>query len=95
MGETGLTTLSYVNTVIRERPRQIHKGQCGRVLIVAGSVGMAGACVLSTGAALRSGAGLVKAAVPEEDLSDPADRSAAGYLHQCFRPGVLTVGISV
>ena len=28
------------------------------------------------------------------DLSDPADRSAAGYLHQCFRPGVLTVGIS-
>ena len=27
---------------------------------------MAGACVLSTGAALRSGAGLVKAAVPEE-----------------------------
>ena len=66
MGETGLTTLSYVNTVIRERPRQIHKGQCGRVLIVAGSVGMAGACVLSTGAALRSGAGLVKAAVPEE-----------------------------
>ena len=66
MGETGLTTLSYVNTVIRERPRQIHKGQCGRVLIVAGSVGMAGACVLSTSAALRSGAGLVKAAVPEE-----------------------------
>lgn len=66
MSETGLTTLSYVNTVIRERPRQIHKGQCGRVLIVAGSVGMAGACVLSTGAALRSGAGLVKAAVPEE-----------------------------
>ena len=88
MGETGLTTLSYVNTVIRERPRQIHKGQCGRVLIVAGSVGMAGACVLSTSAALRSGAGLVKAAVPEEIFP------IAGYLHQCFRPGVLTVGIS-
>ena len=66
MSETGLTTLSYVNTVIRERPREIHKGQCGRVLIVAGSVGLAGACVLSTGAALRCGAGLVKAAVPEE-----------------------------
>ena len=90
MGETGLTTLSYVNTVIRERPRQIHKGQCGRVLIVAGSVGMAGACVLST----AFGSGSCQSCGAGGDLSDPADRSAAGYLHQCFRPGVLTVGIS-
>lgn len=66
MGNTGLITLQYVNTVIRERPREIHKGQCGRVLIAAGSVGMAGAAVLSVGGALKSGAGLVKAAVPDE-----------------------------
>ena len=64
MAEKGLITLEYVNTVIKERPRDIHKGQCGRVLIAAGSTGMAGAAVLAARGALKSGAGLVTAAVP-------------------------------
>lgn len=64
MEKTGLITREYVNTVIKERPREIHKGQCGRVLIVAGSEGMAGAAVLAARGALKSGAGLVKMAVP-------------------------------
>lgn len=66
MENTGLTTLEYVNTIIRERPEEIHKGQCGRVLVMAGSKGMAGAAVLACRGALKSGAGLVKAAVPDE-----------------------------
>ena len=66
MAEKGLITLEYVNTLIRERPEDIHKGQCGRVLIAAGTVGMAGAAVLSVRGALKSGAGLVRAAVPGE-----------------------------
>ncbi|NLD18758.1 MAG: NAD(P)H-hydrate dehydratase [Clostridiales bacterium] len=66
MENTGLITLEYVNTVIKERPREIHKGQCGRVLIVAGSVGMAGAAALSARGALKSGAGLVQLSVPWE-----------------------------
>ena len=66
MENTGLITLEYVNTLIRERPREIHKGQCGRVLIAAGSVGMAEAAVLAARGALRSGAGLVRVAVPGE-----------------------------
>ncbi|MDO4545830.1 MAG: NAD(P)H-hydrate dehydratase [Bacillota bacterium] len=66
MENTGLITLEYVNTVIKERPKEIHKGQCGRVLVIAGSIGMAGAAVLSARGALKSGAGLVKAAVPYE-----------------------------
>ena len=61
-----LITGSYVNTFIRERSADTHKGQCGRVLVLAGSKGMAGAAVLAAGAALRSGAGLVQAAVPDE-----------------------------
>ena len=65
MENTGLITLEYVNTVIKERPEDVHKGQCGRVLIIAGSEGMAGAAVLATRGALKSGAGLVKAAVPK------------------------------
>ena len=41
-----------------------HKGIFGHVLVVAGSRGMAGAAILATRAALRSGAGLVTVAVP-------------------------------
>ena len=42
-----------------------HKGDFGTALIVGGSLGMAGAPGLSAMAALRSGAGLVKVAVPD------------------------------
>jgi NAD(P)H-hydrate epimerase len=45
-----------------------HKGDFGRVLIVAGSRGMSGAAILCATAALRGGAGLVRAAVPGDIL---------------------------
>ncbi len=41
-----------------------HKGGCGRVLIVAGSAGKAGAALLAARGALRAGAGLVTVAAP-------------------------------
>ena len=66
MCETCLIDLEYVNTVIKERPRDIHKGDCGRVLVIAGSVGMAGAAMLCARGALRAGAGLVRISAPEE-----------------------------
>ncbi len=47
------------------RSSDANKGSCGRVLIVGGSRGMAGAPCLSARAAYRSGAGLVKVGVPE------------------------------
>lgn len=49
---------------IPRREPDTHKGTYGRVLIVAGSREMPGAAVLAVRAALRSGAGLVTAAVP-------------------------------
>ncbi|MCI0685296.1 MAG: NAD(P)H-hydrate dehydratase [Gemmataceae bacterium] len=58
--------------IITELPRlaprrpDSNKGSFGRVLVIAGSRGMAGAGVLCASAALRAGAGLVKLAVPEE-----------------------------
>lgn len=41
-----------------------HKGDFGHLLVVGGSVGKSGAAVLATRAAVRSGAGLVTAAIP-------------------------------
>jgi hydroxyethylthiazole kinase-like uncharacterized protein yjeF len=41
-----------------------HKGRFGRLLIIAGSLGMSGAAVMSAQAALKAGAGVVTLAVP-------------------------------
>lgn len=49
--------------------RDAHKGDCGAVLILAGSEGMLGAAILCATAALRGGAGLVRVALPAELLS--------------------------
>lgn len=48
------------------RPRHSHKGDYGRLFILAGSRGYTGAAALCTKAAVRSGAGLVTLAVPED-----------------------------
>ena len=47
------------------RAAAAHKGDAGRVLIVAGSAGLTGASVLCSRGALRAGAGLVTLAVPK------------------------------
>jgi NAD(P)H-hydrate epimerase len=47
-----------------ERSRDAHKGDFGRVLIVAGSPGMTGAGCMAAVAAQRAGAGLVTLALP-------------------------------
>ena len=47
------------------RRRNSHKGTYGHLLIIAGSIGMAGAAALCARAALRSGVGLVSIACPE------------------------------
>lgn len=57
---------SAVRALLKQRPASMHKGQAGRVLIVAGQKGMAGAAVLAARGALYSGAGLVKISAPEE-----------------------------
>ncbi len=51
-------------TLPRRKPTA-HKGDAGRVFLVGGSVGLTGAIVLASKSALRAGAGLVTAGVPE------------------------------
>lgn len=55
--------------LLPEREPDSHKGDYGHALIVAGSPGKAGAAILAARAAVRSGAGLVTAAVPESILN--------------------------
>lgn len=60
-----MTEYENVKNIIGKRSRDSHKGTYGRVGILSGSKGMAGAAVLNCNAALRSGSGLVKACITE------------------------------
>jgi ADP-dependent NAD(P)H-hydrate dehydratase len=61
-----------------------HKGDFGRALLIGGSCGMSGAIALAGQACLRSGAGLVKLAVPE-----CIQAVVAGY-----EPSYMTVSVA-
>lgn len=60
-----LLTGDTVRSWLPARPVGAHKGDFGRVLVVAGSRGMTGAACLAAEAAARAGAGLVTLALPE------------------------------
>ena len=89
----------YLELLTRERMRELvpvrapesHKGDFGRVLVVAGSVGRTGAAHLAALGALKSGAGLVTVATPRsclpivaamapEYMTEPLDETAEGTI---------------
>ncbi len=53
--------------LLPRRWADMHKGDCGRVFVVAGSKGMTGAATLCANAALRSGSGLVTVGIPRSE----------------------------
>ena len=89
----------YIELLTRERMREIvparvadsHKGDFGRVLIIAGSMGKTGAAHLAATGTLRSGAGLVTIATPRscvpilaamgpEYMTEALDETASGAI---------------
>ena len=62
--------MQIIETIPKLKPRAVdaHKGDFGKVCIIAGSTGMSGAAALAGRAALRAGAGLVRVATPKSVL---------------------------
>ena len=54
----------HVAALLPRRRPDAHKGECGRVLVVAGSVGLTGAAALCSRSAMRAGAGVVTLGAP-------------------------------
>jgi ADP-dependent NAD(P)H-hydrate dehydratase / NAD(P)H-hydrate epimerase len=101
-----LTEAEWVRSVLPRRVRSAHKGTFGRVLIVAGSVGMTGAATLAAQAALRMGSGLVYVACPEslndvlevkltEAITLPQPETVARTLHPRALDGLLSLAAEV
>ncbi len=87
-----LTEPGDVAAALPWRAAEAHKGTCGRVLVIGGAPGTAGAAALAARGALRSGAGLVDVVCPVsayeligaaavEALVHPMPSAADGTLH--------------
>ena len=63
-----LITPEYVYNTLPDRKPDGHKGTFGKLLLLAGSIGMTGAVVLAAKASLRSGCGLAKIGCPISTL---------------------------
>lgn len=92
-GRTHLVTPDMVAGVLPPRPADSHKGDYGRVLICAGSIGFTGAPSLCARGALRTGAGLVTLAVPAGIYPIVAAREVEAMPHPLAdREGVVEEG---
>lgn len=57
---------AFAQQLLPKRAPDAHKGSCGKVLVIGGSIGYTGAPILAAISALRAGAGLAGICVPEE-----------------------------
>jgi hydroxyethylthiazole kinase-like uncharacterized protein yjeF len=60
-----LLTPNRIGSYLHPRPMDVHKGQTGHLLIIAGSTGKTGAAAMTALSAMRTGAGLVTLGIPE------------------------------
>lgn len=70
--KTNLIDEAMIKSFIQPRLAESHKGTYGHALVIGGSLGLTGAVKMSSYAALRAGAGLVTAALPESLIASAA-----------------------
>ena len=87
------TEASLVKMLLPVRPRKAHKGDFGKVLLLCGARGLAGAAILAANAALRTGSGLVYLGVPEAiyPIAAGASASAVVFPLACDTEGRLSL----
>ncbi|GIV17432.1 MAG: bifunctional NAD(P)H-hydrate repair enzyme Nnr [Armatimonadota bacterium] len=76
-----LITREQLRDWLPVRPPDAHKGRFGHVLVVGGSVGLAGAPMMAAEAALRVGAGLCSVAVPRSIYTVAANTLREAMVH--------------
>jgi len=76
------------------RPRDAHKASMGRVLLIAGSRGMAGAAALAAEAALRGGAGYVVICCPGSITPELTAAVPSAILKPCGGPDQEKLGVA-
>jgi NAD(P)H-hydrate epimerase len=97
-----LLTRDEMRTLISPRAADAHKGDFGRVLIVAGSRGKTGAAILAAHGALKAGTGLVTIATPRsllpilaayapDYMTEPLEETAEGTVHFAAAEQVLSL----
>jgi len=101
--KANLVSDGLAQAMLPPREEAMHKGHAGRVLVVAGSVGMTGAAALCAQAATRAGAGLVHIACPAslndvleakctEAMTVPLPQTDARTIAPEARPRVVELG---
>ena len=55
----GVITPDTIGKLSTKREKNMHKGDCGRLFVIAGSIGLTGAAIMCCRSALKSGAGLI------------------------------------
>ncbi|MBA3886760.1 MAG: NAD(P)H-hydrate dehydratase [Acidobacteria bacterium] len=101
-----LLTRDDMRAIVPARAAESHKGDFGRVLIVAGSLGKTGAAYLAATGAQRSGAGLVTIATPRsclpilaamapEYMTEPLDETASGTVDYAALERILEMKADV
>jgi NAD(P)H-hydrate epimerase len=101
-----LMTRDQMRALIQPRAADAHKGDFGRVLVVAGSVGKTGAAVLCAQGAMRAGAGLVTVASPAscqpviaahavEYMTEGVEETPEGTVHYSAVDDVLAIDADV